>query len=184
MRTLALALLLSAVSGAGAQEHAAWSMLREGRAVLILRHATAPGYADPPGFVLEDCATQRNLDEAGRSEAKRWGDLLRQNGVSSPRILSSRWCRALETARRMALAPVEPVAVLDSFFDRPGQGATQTAALRRLINSLPPEPPVVLVTHQVNITALTGVFPRSGEGIVLALPVNDPPHVLARIAPP
>ncbi|HBS77726.1 MAG TPA: histidine phosphatase family protein, partial [Pseudomonas sp.] len=43
----------------------AWTALREGRAVLLMRHALAPGTGDPPGFVLEDCTTQRNLDQAG-----------------------------------------------------------------------------------------------------------------------
>ncbi len=159
-------------------------MLREGRAVLLLRHATAPGYGDPPGFVLGDCDTQRNLDEAGRSEAQRWGDLLRGKGLSKFRVLSSRWCRALETAEQMRLASVEPSPVLDSFIAQPDREARQTAALRQLLDSLPVAPPAVLVTHQVNITALTGVIPRSGEGLILALPVNDSPQVLAKIPAP
>nr|WP_230623586.1 histidine phosphatase family protein [Stutzerimonas stutzeri] len=159
-------------------------MLREGRAVLILRHATAPGFGDPPDFVLGDCTTQRNLDEAGRLEAQRWGDLLRKKGLSNARVLSSRWCRALETAQQMGLASVEPLPALDSFFAEPGREAAQTAALRQRLDSLPAALPVVLVTHQVNITALTGIFPRSGEGLILALPLGDPPRVLARIAPP
>ncbi|WP_408101067.1 histidine phosphatase family protein [Stutzerimonas sp. VN223-3] len=162
----------------------AWSALREGRAVLLLRHATAPGVGDPPGFVLEDCSTQRNLNHVGRLEAQRWGDLLRQQRISRPRVLSSRWCRALETAEQMGLAMAEPLPALDSFFAQSDRRNVQTATLRQLVNSLPAAPPVVLITHQVNITALTGVVPRSGEGLILALPVTDPPNVLAKIPPP
>jgi phosphohistidine phosphatase SixA len=152
--------------------------------VLLLRHATAPGLGDPPGFVLEDCSTQRNLNHVGRLEAQQWGDLLRQKRTSRPRVLSSRWCRALETAEQMGLAMAEPLSALDSFFAQSDRRNVQTATLRQLINSLPTAPPVVLITHQVNITALTGVVPRSGEGLILAVPVTDSPNVLAKIPPP
>jgi broad specificity phosphatase PhoE len=170
--------------GVLADDIPAWSMLREGRAVLLLRHATAPGYGDPQEFVLGDCTTQRNLDQAGRREAQRWGALLRDKGVFNPKIFSSRWCRALESSEQMGLGSVEPLPALDSFFGHADRETEQTEALRELLDSLPPTPPVVLVTHQVNITALTGVFPRSGEGLILALPLTHPPLVLAKIPPP
>lgn len=178
---VALALWATAVL---ADESSVWPILQEGRAVLLMRHATAPGVGDPPGFSLDDCATQRNLNEAGRLEAKRWGALLREMGISAPRVFSSRWCRALETARLMEVGVVEPLPALDSFFANQENETPQTEALRRWLGSLPGTAPVVLVTHQVNITALTGVFPRSGEGLVLALPLSDPPQVLARVPPP
>ena len=180
---MAAALMLCALNVCAANDEA-WSALREGKAVLLLRHATAPGLGDPPGFVLGNCATQRNLNDTGRLEAQRWGDLLRQKGISRPRVLSSRWCRALETAEQMGLATAEPVPVLDSFFAQSDRKSGQTAALRELVNSLPAIPPVVLITHQVNITALTGVVPRSGEGLILALPIIEPPKVMAKIPPP
>nr|WP_272889310.1 histidine phosphatase family protein [Stutzerimonas stutzeri] len=180
---MAVALVLWAI-GVLADDAAAWTMLREGRAVLLLRHATAPGYGDPPGFVLGDCTTQRNLDHAGRLEAQRWGALLRGKDISNPRVFSSRWCRALETAEQMALGSIEPLPALDSFFGHADRETGQTDALHELLDSLPMTQAVVLVTHQVNVTALTGVFPRSGEGLILALPFSDPPQVLAKIPPP
>jgi len=178
-----VALLLSAVS-AWSVDEAAWAALREGRAVLLMRHASAPGTGDPPGFVLEDCTTQRNLDDAGRLQAQRWGEWLRQNGITEPRVLSSRWCRALETAKQLGFVPVESLPILDSFFAQADRKTTQTEALRAYLQALPATSPVVLISHQVNITALTGIFPRSGEALVLALPISDPPQVLARLSPP
>jgi len=161
-----------------------WQALREGRALLLLRHANAPGLGDPPGFVLDDCSTQRNLDEHGRAQARRWGELLREKGLTRVRLLSSRWCRALDTAQQMALAPVEPLPALDSFFASPTSERLQTAALREALTELEPGEVAVLVTHQVNITALTGIFPQSGEGLILARPLAVAPKVLARVAPP
>ena len=114
---LALVALLFVVGPLQADDGDAWQALREGRALLLLRHANAPGLGDPPGFVLDDCSTQRNLDEHGRAQARRWGELLRE-GLTRVRLLSSRWCRALDTAQQMALAPVEPLPALDSFSPR------------------------------------------------------------------
>ena len=162
----------------------AWEALRKGRAVLLLRHATAPGIGDPPSFVLNDCSTQRNLSDRGRAEARRWGSFLKDKGITQPLVLSSRWCRSLDTAWEMGVASVEPLELLDSFFSETDRQGIQTARLRLYLNKLPSSQPVILVSHQVNITALTGVFPRSSEGLILALPITDPVTVLAAISPP
>ena len=77
----------------------AWAALRAGGAVVVLRHAqTVPGIGDPPGFRLQDCSTQRNLSEEGRQQARRLGETLRRAGVKVDEVLSSRWCRCLDTA--------------------------------------------------------------------------------------
>jgi phosphohistidine phosphatase SixA len=83
--------------------------LAKGGHVVLIRHGNAPpGYGgDPPGFKIDDCKTQRNLDEQGRGEARALGGAFRNHGVQVDRILSSPWCRCLETARLMAVGPVE-----------------------------------------------------------------------------
>jgi phosphohistidine phosphatase SixA len=167
-----------------ADQAAAWDALREGRAVLVLRHATAPGMGDPADFRLGDCATQRNLDQRGRDEARRWGQLLRSQGIERPRLFSSRWCRAQDTAAEMNLGPVEPLPALDSFFSDRARAARQTAELLETVNGLMPGTVMVLVSHQVNITALTGIYPASGEGLILVRPLRVPARVLGRIDPP
>ncbi|PNF74196.1 histidine phosphatase family protein [Stutzerimonas stutzeri] len=184
MRIAVLVALLLWAGSAWSGDEMAWTALREGRAVLLMRHALAPGTGDPPGFVLEDCTTQRNLDQAGRLQAERWGDLLRQNSITAARVLSSRWCRALDTAELLGFKPVEPLPLLDSFFVQTYRKNEQTQALLMYLRELPGTSPIVLISHQVNITALTGIFPRSGEALVLALPISDPPQVLARLSPP
>lgn len=81
--------------------------------MLLLRHAHAPGFGDPTQFALGDCATQRNLDAAGRDQARHLGQSLRAAGVTGARTYSSQWCRALETARLLDLGPVEPLPALN-----------------------------------------------------------------------
>jgi len=179
-----LALALLPLFSVAADNANAWQALREGRALMLMRHATAPGTGDPANFRLERCETQRNLNDQGRAEARRWGELLARQGIEQPRLLSSRWCRALDTARGMLRGPVQPFAALDSFFGQPEDGAEQTAELVRMINELPLGAPLLLVSHQVNITALTGIFPASGEGLILALPLRPRTEPLARIPAP
>jgi len=171
-RALARAVLVSALlmGGPGRADEALWAALAGGGHIALMRHAYAPGTGDPENFRLEDCSTQRNLDEAGREQARRTGEAFREHGVAVGQVLSSRWCRCLETARLLGLAEVEPFAPLDSFFDERDRGPDQTEAVRaRLAQAASDGASLVMVTHQVNITALTGVFPRSGEIIVLRL---------------
>lgn len=157
-----------------------WQALRSGEAVALMRHAEAPGTGDPAGFRLDDCSTQRNLSAAGRAQAARLGERFRSNGIAAAEIRSSAWCRCRDTATGLGLGPVQLAAPLNSFFGARGSADDSTAALRQLIAGLPAGKPAVLVTHQVNITALTGVYPRSGEMVVLR---RDGFAVLGRIAP-
>ncbi|WP_192035559.1 histidine phosphatase family protein [Halomonas sp. YLGW01] len=172
-----LALLLVAASllaphPAGAQplddHHATWAALSQGGHIALMRHALAPGTGDPAGFTLDDCTTQRNLSEEGRAQARAIGERFRERGIEVTAVRSSRWCRCLDTAELLALGEVIPTPALDSFFRNRGAAEGQTRELRALIAAWNGEGTLVLVTHQVNITALTGVYPRSGEMLVLA----------------
>ena len=158
-----------------------WTALRSGGHIALMRHAEAPGTGDPAGFRLDDCSTQRNLSAAGREQARRIGQRFRDQGVEIARVLSSRWCRCLETARLLELGSVEPYPILDSFFQQPERGPQQTAELRRFVSEVRNGPSLVLVTHQVNITALTGVFPQSGEMVVIRPGGNGGFTVLGRL---
>ena len=157
-----------------------WQALRSGAAVALMRHAEAPGTGDPAGFRLDDCTSQRNLSAAGRAQAARLGERFRSNGITAAEIRSSAWCRCRDTASALGLGPEQVAAPLNSFFGAPGSAGDSTAGLRELIAGLSAGQPAVLVTHQVNITALTGIYPRSGEVVVIR---RGDLAVLGRIAP-
>ncbi|MEQ9608758.1 MAG: histidine phosphatase family protein [Kiloniellaceae bacterium] len=169
LRTALATLILWAaiVGGSPAKANEALQRLAEPRTHAILRHAIAPGTGDPPGFTLGDCATQRNLDDRGRAQARAIGAAIRAAGVTVDQVLTSQWCRSAETAALLDLGPVREEPALNSFFADRGTEPAQTEALRRLLAGMPAEETALLVSHQVNITALTGIYPRSGEVVIL-----------------
>lgn len=185
---LVLAISLFAGPGRATQQapdlQSAWQAVRTGQAVIIMRHALAPGVGDPAAFDLQDCATQRNLSSQGIEQASAIGDVLRAQGVSTATVLSSQWCRCMDTARLLDLGDPEPTPMLNSFFQGRGSREEQTDSLRKsLVRWISqPDRPRILVTHQVNITALTGESAGSGDMLIVTV-VQGEPRVLARIEP-
>lgn len=149
------------------EETALWSALRTGEHFAMLRHAIAPGTGDPPNFTLGECATQRNLSDEGRDQARNIGDRFRKNGIPKARTFSSQWCRCIETAQLLDLGSVRELPALNSFFQRYERRDSQTQMLKKWLAQQDLSQPLVLVTHQVNITALTGIFPSSGELVIV-----------------
>ena len=144
-----------------------WDALRAPGAIALMRHAIAPGGGDPAGFVLGDCSTQRNLDGRGRAQARRTGEALRAEGIAFDQVWSSGWCRCVDTARLLDMGPFEVRPFLHSFFGNRADGPEQTREALAAVASQPKDARLLLVTHQVNISALTGVVPGSGEIIVV-----------------
>ena len=135
--------------------------------VVLIRHALAPGVGDPAHFVLNDCNTQRNLNDEGRAQAVRIGKFFRQLPVPIEAVWSSQWCRTRETADLAFPGQRLDQAAFNSFFGEPDAAPAQTQAARALLNAWAGKGLLVVVTHQVNITAITGVVPASGEAVVL-----------------
>jgi phosphohistidine phosphatase SixA len=181
VKTLAFLILLAPAPTATADE-ALWALLKIGGQVVMIRHATAPGGGDPPGFRLDDCSTQRNLSEDGREEARRIGAAFRTRGIPVGRVLSSQWCRCLETAQ-LAFGRAEPWPALNSYFNDPARDARHTPEVRQLAGRRPGNGNLVLVTHNFNIRAVTGISPASGEMVVLT-PKGDGTFTIAGRLPP
>lgn len=165
---LALALLILLTSFAALAD-GRFAPLEEPRTVAIMRHALAPGTGDPAAFSLDDCSTQRNLDARGRRQAREIGAAIRFSGVRIDRVVTSQWCRCRETARLLGLGDPQDLPALNSFFEDRSTAAAQTRDLRAFLRGLPAGKTVLLVTHQVNITALTGRSVGSGEVFLLRI---------------
>jgi broad specificity phosphatase PhoE len=143
-----------------------WRLLREGGCVVLMRHAqTVPGVGDPAGFRLGQCSTQRNLSEAGREQARQLGAAFAREGVRVDDVRSSAWCRCTDTAD-LAFGQHSVWAPANSFFQG-GERGTQTRDMGRFVRDWQAPRNAVIVTHQVNMTALTGEFPAMGELFLL-----------------
>ncbi|HEX2117480.1 MAG TPA: histidine phosphatase family protein [Alphaproteobacteria bacterium] len=181
-RCLLIAFVVCIWAGATRADDALWGMLREGGYVLVLRHAMAPGSGDPANFQLEDCTTQRNLSSDGRGQATNIGEVLRKERIPIGRVLSSRWCRALETAR-LAFGQVEPEPMLDQFY-KPEERDERTPAVRALMLDWPQNGAnLVLVTHLPNVTALTNLAVEEGEFVVMGRATDGTLAIYGRIKP-
>jgi broad specificity phosphatase PhoE len=165
MRFLLLFLTLVLPPSAAADEKL-WSLLKGGGQVILIRHAiTTPGVGDPPGFRLDDCSTQRNLTDTGRRHAQRIGEAFRARGIPLGRVLSSPWCRCIETAK-LAFGKAEASQPLSNLFGRYENREAQVRALRELV-SAKGRGNIVMVTHGSTIAALTGINPGTGEMVIL-----------------
>jgi len=131
-----------------------WDAFSKPGAIGIMRHALAPGNGDPASLTIGDCRTQRNLDDRGRAQAATIGAAMRAQGIAFDVVLTSQWCRTLETAEHLDVGPIIEAPPLNSFFGNFSRRDQQTADTRALIRATKGRK--MLVTHQVNISALTG----------------------------
>ena len=164
----------------------AWAALVKGGHVALIRHANAPpGYGgDPPGFRIDDCTTQRNLDDRGREQARALGEAFRTRGVRADRIVSSPVCRCLDTARLMAVGPVESSWALVP--DRGPQAPVRLPELKEMVSSWRGPGTLVLVTHGFTIARLMGFVPGQAVTVVLKPAPGSGPSadLVGRIAAP
>jgi len=171
--------LLLLPAGAAADEKL-WSLLKAGGQVVLIRHTiTTPGAGDPPGMRLDDCSTQRNLADAGRQHARRIGEEWRKRGIPVERVLSSPWCRCLETAQLAFGTKPQTSDALSNLFGRSENNAKQVEQMKALVK--PGKGNAILVSHGSTIVALTGVSPATGEMVIVTPQGNGKFAVAGRL---
>ena len=167
MLSFALLFTTATKSTVEADDDGTWRALAAPGTVAVMRHALAPGFSDPDNFDVKDCTTQRNLNDAGRDQARRIGAALRSRGLTFDKVYSSEWCRCQETAALLNIGSVTPLPALNSFFENRGNEPQQSAYMRKFLAKNASWQKLFLVTHQVNIWALAGYGTDSGEIIVV-----------------
>jgi phosphohistidine phosphatase SixA len=145
-----------------------WVEAKEGDKIILIRHALAPGGGDPPGFKIDDCKTQRNLDKVGIEQSKAIGKLFKKNKIPVDKVLSSQWCRCKDTAKY----------AFNNYFEFPALNSTfqssfaknepkQLKQLQTFVNNWDGDGGnLVLITHYSIITAITNAVPSSGEIVI------------------
>jgi len=145
-----------------------WKPAQEGNKIILIRHALAPGGGDPAGFKINDCRTQRNLNQAGINQSKRIGELFQKNQVPIDKVLSSQWCRCKDTAK-YAFKKFKEFSALNSTFQSP-YDKNEPRQLKEIKNFVKKwdgkGKNLILVTHYSIITAVVNAVPGSGEIVV------------------
>ncbi len=145
-----------------------WNLAQEGNKVLLIRHSLAPGGGDPPGFKINECKTQRNLNRTGINQSKKIGKLFKKNKIPVDQVLSSQWCRCKDTAK-YAFGKYKEFTALNSTFQSP-YNKNEGRQLKELYNFVKKwngnGKNLVLITHYSIITAVTNAVPSSGEIVV------------------
>ena len=151
------------------------SDLSDGQHILLMRHADAPGYGDPVGYQLDKCSTQRNLGDRGKKQSIIIGQWLSTQGINSANVISSVWCRCVDTAKLLNKGAITTSPALSSFFDDMSLEKQQTQALEKLIKTQlneNPKTPLILVTHHVNIEAYAGKAVNVGDMVLVKVDKN------------
>jgi len=183
-RRIVCAALAWPAASAWSADDGAEAAIRAGGVVVAFRHALAPGTFDPPGFRVDDCSTQRNLNDEGRAQARRIGEWFRVRSLQPASVRTSPWCRCAETAQ-MAFDKPRKWAALGS--PRGHNETTNEAHLRELRRALSAAAAQrgrfeVWVTHMFVLSSLVGSGTSSGEGLVLRANPGGAPEILARLS--
>ena len=158
-------------NGARADEGDTWALLKKPGHMVLLRHSNAPERPPDDDVVdFKNCKTQRNLDDAGRAQARRVGDAFRKHGISAAYLVSSQYCRAMDTAKLTRLGAVQPLSALNQVVLSDLSGMRETAEkTRKYMQTIPAGRLTVLVSHWTNIQSIVGVVLSSGEMVVVHL---------------
>ncbi|MFZ2650193.1 MAG: histidine phosphatase family protein [Burkholderiaceae bacterium] len=188
---LSLVPLWSASIVARADDASLVRLLRQGGVAVLMRHAqTTPGVGDPPGWKIEQCSSQRNLDDSGIAHAQRIGLWFAAQNLRPTAVRHSPWCRTRDTAR-LAFGRGEPWPALANIFEDRSGADMQAAEVRKFVQALQPGELAVLVSHGSTINHIVGVGTATGEAVLVrgrskagAAAGSGPLEVLGRLQVP
>jgi hypothetical protein len=164
------------------QGRALLAALRGGGYILYFRHTSTDfGQSDERMSGYEDCATQRNLTDVGRAEARVLGAALRDLDIPVGDVLASPYCRTLETARLMFGRATATPAVRGG--PAQSESPTRYAALLELLSKpVAPGENLAIASHGDPYRAVAGgPYLAEGEAAVIEPRGRDGFRVVARI---
>ena len=141
--------------------------LKDGKKIVFIRHAIAPGNGDPDNFDINDCSTQRNLNDEGKDQSKKIGEFFKSNKILFDKVLTSEWCRCKETGI-IAFGNVETFSALNSFYDDrfAKNKHKQVQNLKKYIKNWDSKKNLILITHYVVVLEILDLGISSGEIVI------------------
>jgi len=173
-------LLVASMTPAHADEQL-WSALSEGGYVVLMRHAMTDPKGDPFLLTPGDCSKQRNLSAAGREQARSIGKLFADRDIDVKEVLSSRYCRTMDTARLAfgKATPWKPLDLISPLSEQ--QQADRIAAVTNEIKSFKGPGILMMITHRPNIDVLTFEEVAPGELVLIKTDAQGDLEVIGRM---
>lgn len=146
--------------------------LQQGGYVIFFRHAaTYRSQLDTDQQNLDNCATQRNLDETGQAQARAIGQAFTIANIPVGPVWASPYCRTRDTAQ-LAFGRVEltPDLINPSYTDDAAEAAHLEAKLAQFLSAPPPAGlNTILVGHNSpSLQTITGLSIVEGEAAIFA----------------
>src|SRR6267143_10242 len=155
--------------------------LRKGGYILYFRHAATDfSQNDERMKSYEDCASQRNLIDKGRSDARATGAAIRELRIPVERVLASPFCRTVETAQ-LLFGRAEKMQEVRGGPSAPAD-AERYAALRKILATpIPAGANLAVVSHGNPFYSVAGPpYLAEGEAAVIR-PLGADFQIVARI---
>ncbi len=140
--------------------------LQEGGLVILMRHMSTDSFVPGEGTHDDrDCASQRNLDERGRREARDVGAAFKSLGIPVGTVWTSPYCRCVDTGKlafgKGTLA--QDLAVFDELSGK--EKGARGKLIRKLLNTTPADGRnTIMITHTGTLLYSFGLQTRP-EGI-------------------
>ena len=142
--------------------------LQKGGYVIYIRHATTDhNKVDQDGTNLKDCATQRNLSENGRQQARAIGTAISALNIPIGKVTSSPYCRCIDTATlAFGKAEISPDLAFSITKDEDDTKRLGESLQRMLATAPAANTNNVIVAHTSNLKTAAGIWPKP-EGVAV-----------------
>jgi phosphohistidine phosphatase SixA len=146
-----LLVLLALAGRASADDEQVWVALKQGGKVILLRHTHVDIREGIGHLAPGNCAEEVNLSARGINQAKRIGEAFRAHGVAVGEVLTSPYCRCIDTGM-LAFGRATPV----QYLRPPGTVSEDQAKLNResIVQEIlkhRDDSNLMMITHDLNI---------------------------------
>jgi phosphohistidine phosphatase SixA len=141
--------------------HAATDQTQVDEFAAALRAGGTGGDLTPP----DDCARQRNLNQAGRVQSGAIGEAFRRLGIRGE-VITSPYCRTRETAQ-LAFGNYRTEAALSMVLDADVDRTTVEAGRGIIVARVPAGSNRILIMHTPNMVAMGLPLIAEGEAVIL-----------------
>jgi broad specificity phosphatase PhoE len=162
-----MVLLVFSSGPARADDEQVWAALKDGGKVILLRHTHVVIREGIGRLAPGNCAAEVNLSPRGVEQAKRLGEAFRAHGIAVGDVLSSPYCRCMDTGKlAFGRATAVPYLMPPGVVSESQAASNNERVLQEILHHRDPSN-LVMITHDLNIANIVLEPVDMGELIVL-----------------